>query len=329
MPLHLEEFMGEEFQGYIENVPPQRSYPLSSLLPVEQIDDIDFSWNVIEGRYAQAASITGWNASTPLRDKKELSKMFGSIAKIQHGFRLDEKEILKFHKPRSEAEKQRVVDHVYADVDELVVGVDDTEEFLRSQVLYEGTLVYEDTVNDVKIDVDFGIPAENKISATVAWSDPTSTPLDDIRAAIKQYQDANQKQKPVVMHMTSAAEANLLLNQQIRMQVYGDNGSSRLITLDDVRNVFSALGFPPYAINDDVVSLDGETTVQLLADNKVAFFGSGLGKTYLGPTQENNFRPGKFGKTKVEEDPPQQFVRVGEAAFPALARPQSIVHLTI
>lgn len=81
MPLHLDEFKRDQLQGYIENVPVAREYLLRSVMPETPTSDINFAFNVINGQYAKAASITGWNASAPLRDKRELERAFGSVAK--------------------------------------------------------------------------------------------------------------------------------------------------------------------------------------------------------------------------------------------------------
>src|SRR5699024_6708196 len=173
---------------------------------------------------------------------------FGQVAKVQHGFRLDETQLLQYNRPRSAEESNAVVDAIYTSTDDLAQGVDDIEEFMRAQVIYTGKLKYEDTENDIYIDVDFGIPSENKLPTTTAWTDTAgSTPLADLQAAVKQFQTKNQRRKPVVMHMTSATEAALLQNEQIRTQVYGSNAGGRLLTTADVQNVFSALGLPPYA----------------------------------------------------------------------------------
>jgi hypothetical protein len=330
MPLHLQEFMREEFQGYVENVPATKNYLLRRFLPNKTTKDINFAYNVINGKYAQAASITGFNASAPLRTTKDLEKAFASVAKVQHGFRLDEEQILRFNRPRDDEERDMAVDYVYTETDDLIEGVNDTEEWMRAQVLYTGALAYDDNENDVQISVDFGVPAENKITVTTVWSDPTSTPLDDIQAAVRQYQSKNNRKKPVVMHMTSATEANLLKNQNIKYQVYGNPTDQRLITRSDLQNVFSALGLPPYEINDDVVNLYGAGEVQLLADNKVVLLGDALGNTYIGPTVEKNFETGIYVVPEIKEtNPPSQAVFVGETVFPALARPQSIVIMSV
>lgn len=328
MPLHLDEFGREQLQGYIENVPVAREYLLSALMPETPTSDINFAFNVINGQYAKAASITGWNASAPLRDKKELEKAFGSVAKVQHGVRLDETELLAFNRPRTDQERAAVVDYVYDTTDDLVQGVDDIEEYMRAQVVYNGVLKYDDDENDIHIDVEFGIPTENKLPVTTAWSDPASTPLQDLQAAVKQYQANNQRRKPVVMHMTSATEALLLQNEQIRTQVYGPGNGGKLLTRSDVSNALTALGLPPFVINDDVIVV-GDDEIQLLEDSKVVLLGAELGKTYSGPTVENNYNPGKFVTPLIEQNPPGQSVIIGKAVFPALQRPKAIVIMSV
>lgn len=328
MPLRLEEFQKEAITAYVNNSPAQRDYILSALMPRQNTYDINFAYNVINGRYAESASITGWNASAPLRDKRSLEQAFGEVAKVQHGQRLDEKELLAFNRPRSDAERAAVIDYVYDLTDELSMGVDDIEEYMRAQALYNGRLVYDDDVNDIHIDVDFGVPAENKITATTLWDAAGATPLADLQAAVRQFQSQNSRRKPQVIHMNSATEAILLQNEQIRTQVYGTDNGGRLLTSNDVQNAFTALGLPNYVINDDVVMVNG-TETPLLADRKVVLLGADLGVTMLGPTVENNYEPGKFVEPKIMQDPPGQAVIVGEAVFPALQRPQGIVTLTV
>lgn len=328
MPLHLDEFQKDQLTGYVQNVPLQRDYLLRNIMPQEPVFDINFAYNVINGQYAQAASITGWNSSAPLRDKKEVEMAFGEVAKLQHQSRLDEKELLAFNRPRTNEEKAKVVEYVYDTTDGLVVGVDDTEEYLRAQAIYKGKLKFNDKQNDIHIDVDFGIPKENKIKSGKNWSDPDSTPLENIQEAVDQYKKKNQRRKPTEMHMTSKTEANLLKNDQIRVQVYGADSGKRLLTKNDLANVFSALSLPPYKVNDDVIVLDdGET--QLLEDDTVALIGSDIGKTFIGPLVENNYTPGKFVEPEILTNPPRQIITVGEAAFPALQKPQSIVLLSV
>lgn len=327
--LHLEQFQREAFQGYIENVPAARNYPLAALMPRKNINDINFAYNVINGSYGQAASVTGWNASAPLRDKKALAREFGSVAKIQHAQRLDEVQLLAFRKPRDEQEQSQALDYVYDTTDELSQGVDDTEEYLRAQAIYTGGISYHDDVNDIHIDFEFDIPAGNRIdSVTTPWSDPAATVLDDLRAAVKQYQSENQRRRPAVMHINGVTEEYLLNNAQIRNQLFGTNSNNQLMTSDGVRSVLRALSLPDYYVNDDVVVTEaGEQPY--LEDGKVVLLGNDIGQTMVGPTRENEYASGKFVLPLIEMNPPSETIIVGEAAFPAIQRPQSIVIMNV
>lgn len=331
--LDLEQFQNPEFQGYVENVPERREYILSKHLPVKTTKDRQFSYNVVNGVYAKMASITGFNASAPLRDKKQLERVYGEIAKIQDSFLLEEDEMFRFAKPRDDEERDGVIEYVYENTDDLVEAVRSTEEFMRAQALYNGALQYDDYKNDVHLSVDFGVPSDNKMTVTKAWSDPTSTPLTDIQAALEQYREANNQQDPIEMHLNRVTLQYLLRNEQIRNQLYGNNNVQQLMTRADIDAVFAALDFPPIVVNNDVVVLEDENlqpvTRKLLSDNKVVFLGTGLGNTMVGPTAEKNWESGIFVKTKITEDPPAEQVRVGETAFPALVRPQSIVILSV
>lgn len=327
MPLHLKEFQREQLQGYIENIGPEKTYALANVLPDLPTYDINFAYNVVNGEYGDSASITGWNASAPLRDKREVEKAFGQVSKVQHGIRLDEKELLAYNKPRSDGEQQQVIEYVYNETDNLSYGVDEIAEYMRAKAVYDGLLVYEDKKNDISVNVDFGIPEENKLDNTVSWAEKDSTPLNDIQNAVGQFKATNQRRKPTVMHMTSKTETLLLTNEQIRVQVLGEGGG-RLITKEDLQNTFSVLGLPPYVINDDVVIINGEEE-QLLDDNKIVLIGQDLGNTMIGPTVENDYNPGKFVLPKITFDPPGQTIIIGAALFPALKKPSAIVTMNV
>lgn len=340
MVLHLDEFQKETLTGYVENVPVQRQYLLQKFMPEETVQDINFAYNVINGAYAKAASITGWNASAPLRDRKAIEKAYGELAKLQHSYRLDEKDLFSFEKPRTPEERQAVIDGVYTDTDDLIVGVDDTKEWLRAQTLYTGGVDYSDPKNDVRIQFQFEMPAENRLVASIPWSDPTSKPLTDMQAANNQFKKTNQRRTPLEVHMTSVTEARLLQNEQIRTQIYGNSNGGRILTPADLQNVFRALKLPPYVINDDVVVMeaaeivDGQKVivdkeVQLLEDDKVVFLGDNLGSTMIGPSAEKGYATGKFANPIIHQNPPGEEVIVGETAFPAFKRPKAIVILDV
>lgn len=328
MVLHLDEFQQASFQGYVENVPPAKRYLLSEVMPSRFSYDTDFSYGIVSGKYSQAASVTAWNAGAPLRDKQGVAVAYGSVAKIQHGFRLDEKELIRFTRPRSPEERDAVVEYVYNETDDLVEGVRETEEFFRAQAIYQGRLSFSE--NDIDIDVTYDIPEANKLTATTPWATvETATPLSDLQAAVRQFKAANRGQMPREIHMSSATEANMLQNAQIKNQIYGSPTDSRILTPADLRNMFTALSIPDYVVTDEMVDV-GNGDERLLPENRVVLIGNDLGELVVGPTVEKQGQPGVYVVPEIREtNPPQQAVFVGESAFPALKRTSAIVWLDV
>lgn len=325
MPLHLDEFSREAFQGYIENVPPAKVRLLASYLPNKPIQDIKFSYNVINGKYARTASITGFNAGAPLRSKQGLEKAFGEVAKVQHGYRLDEEDLLRFNKPRSDEEQAGVVEYIYDQTDDLIEGIRDIEEWMRAQAAYKGRLVYSE--NDVEIDVDFGIPVGNKVTATVAFNQAGATPLTALQALVKTFKNANKQKNPSIFHMSETMANDIASSEQVKTHVYGSATDARIVTRDQVQSLFTSLGLPRFEIQDEMVETkDGEE--RLLPERRIVALGAtggDMGNTYQGITVENDYKAGMYVIPEIKEtNPPQQAVYVGETVFPALAKPQSV-----
>jgi hypothetical protein len=328
MPLHLEEFQREEFQGYVETVPPKRVYALSKFFPVKQVFDTEFAYNVINGSYGQMASITGWDSGAPLRDKDVLARMTGELGKVQHGYRLTEKELLMFNRPRMEQEKKQAIQSVYDNTDKLVHGVHDREEWLRARAVYNGAISY--TENDVKIDVDFKNSVANS-TVTKAWiTDVTADILGDLKTNVQLFRDRNNGELPAEMHISSGIETAFMKNSQLKTMIYGNSTDGRIITKDQVQGLFNSLDIPPYVVINESVRNETATAEKLMPDNLVVLIGADLGHTLIGPTVENNYEPGVYVIPVIQEtNPPKQEVYVGETVFPALERSSAVLRITV
>ncbi len=326
--LSLEQFKQPEFLGYVENRVLPRQYLLKAISATDTTYDIDFSYDVFTQTYAPSASITGWNSGAPLRDKQGLKTLTQEVAKIQHGFRLDEREQLKFTNPRVENERQRAIQRIYDQTDRLIEGVNDTEEWLRAQAVYNGIIVY--SKNDVRINVGFGLSA--KVTPTIPWSDRVnSTPLDDLRVAIKAYKDANAGQAPRYIDISGDVMLDLTLSTQARGALFGVN-SAMLPTREQVQSIITQIADAPITIrvNDDVVSLEGDTPTRLLEARTVALLGDQPIITVKGPTIEKGFEPGIYVLPIINQGPPpSEEVYVGESAFVGVQKPSQIYRLSV
>lgn len=335
MVLEYEDFAPETLTTFVENVVAPKTYPLESVFPEEPVDDIDFAYGIVNQTYAKAASITGFNSSAPLRSAKELEKVTGELTKLQHALYLDEKDLYKFSNPRTDAERQRIIDRTLVNVGDLAVGVRDTKEFLRALVTYDGRIQYRDPVNHTGIDITFDRPEGNDIDVAVPWTDKVnSTPLADLEVALKQYKAENGQQSPGRMSITSTTESLLKGNEEVRRQVFGSvSGGSRRLTSEDIQEALTELGLPRFTVDDSFTVMEDkngeELVIKHLSDDKVVLFASTLGKTMIGPTKEKNWATGIFAKPIVMNDPEGEKVIVGEATFPAFQNQNSTVILTI
>lgn len=336
MPLHLDEFQRQEFLGYVESVPPKKKYALAKFFPNENIFDLEFVFNVINGGYNVMASITGFDAGAPLRDKGTMARMTGELGKIQHGFHLTEKEMLSYNRPRMDAERKKVIDAIYNNTDKLIAGIYDREEWFRARVTYDGSISYAE--NDVKIVVDSraldsttGVPIDPTVVSKSWISDQTADILGDLKTAVQSFRNANGGANPTEMHISSAVETAFMKNAQLKTMVYGNATDGRIITRDNVQALFGSLDIPSYVvITDTVVTNNTGAIEKLLSDNRVVLLGEDLGHTLIGPTAEKEYEPGVYVIPVIQEtNPPKQEVYVGETVFTALERPSAVYRLTV
>ncbi|AYP68825.1 major capsid protein E [Bacillus phage vB_BpsM-61] len=327
MPLHLEEFQGEEFLGYVENVPQRKEDKLQRFLPDDTVYDTEFTYNIINGSYGKMASITAWDSGAPLRDKETLERMTAELGKVQHSYRLTEKELLMFNRPRAASEKDKAIEQVYNQTDRLVWGVYDRAKWFRAKAVYSGALTFSE--NGVDLDVDFGIPEENKLVPDTAWDNAGASPLRDIQTAVQQFKDQNNGDLPEVIHMNGTTESLMLQHDDVKAQIFGTANTSRITTPEHLQGLLSSLSLPPYEVNDDRVQGDNGME-KLIPDNRLVLLGDDLGNLMYGITVEKNYEPGIYVIPEIQEtNPPRQTVFVGASMFPALQRTSAIVYLDV
>ncbi|WP_342409830.1 major capsid protein [Paenibacillus sp. FSL R10-2778] len=327
--LSLDQFKQPQFMGYVENRILPKKYLLDAISDHDTVYDLSFDYDVFTQTYVPSASITGWNAGAPLRDKQGFKTLTQEVAKIQHGVRIDEREQLKFMNPRVQAERERAIQKVYDQTDRLIEGVRDIEEWLRAQATYGGSIVYK-SGDDVLINVSFGVSPI--VPTATAWSNrATSTPLDDLRTAVQAYKDANGGLAPVYIDMSSSVMLDITLNEQIRGAIFGVN-SSMIPNRSQVEALLAqaADATIQIRINDDQISLEGAAASRLLPVRTVALLGAQPVITVHGPTVEKGFEPGIYVVTKSDlGPPPQDEIYVGESAFVGIKQPSQIYRLSV
>lgn len=308
-------------------------YPLAAAFPTEEVEDIRNVYDIVSNQIQAAASVTGFNAAAPIKSKGQAKQAIAALTKIQNAYYLDEVEILNYRNPRTAAERQNIIDNVLIETNDLSVAVDDTKEYLRAQMAYNGKVNYQDALTQSKIEFDLDRPEENDVTVSTPWGSADAEPITDLLAAVKQYQKTNGRKKPEVISMNSTTYEKFIRSGQVKTEIFGDSTSPRIVKADDINALLNAFKLPALSIDDNVTvleNLDGTyEEKEHLQDDRVVLRAALLGSTMSGPNVENNHAKGKYVLTVINEDPHTEKTIVGEVTLPVTKNVNGTVFLDV
>lgn len=236
-----------------------------------------------------------------------------------------------------------LVDAIYNDLENLARYGLNRVELAWGDVLADGVLTINE--NGVQQQVDYGIPAANKVTAAVLWSTTaTSTPLTDLVAWYDQYVTLNGS-GPGQILMSLATARSLQKNVSLINAIKGAQTGVTNVTLEDISGLFNSYGLPPISmanVYNSSMDVDGSTTAVLPA-NKFLFLPDDLGTlgftawgtpTTVLELNANNIQVGAaaglIGIIVREEQPPfQKRTFVDGVVLPVLADPRKILVATV
>lgn len=333
MVVELKEFQTDTLRSFVENVQNPRNYRLASAFPDEQVFEDTFVFDLLSDTPVIASKVTGFDASSPIRTMGQAKQAMGHMTKIQDAFFIEETLKRKLYSPRRNTnERQVALDNAYMDIGNLAIGIDDTVEYLRSQLVYNGIVQYTDNFTQSKIQFEVDRPEGSNMGAEVPWSEDGADPFGDLKRAVKQYQTAtNSRRLPERIDIAPDVEEALLNSRYVKEALYGEDTSMRLIGSVELQSLFTRAGLPPYYVNRDTVSFEdivddgtGRGIRQIvnkpyLDNGKVVLYDNYMGATARGSVEENGtFKFGKFVQPIQEVNPPRETVIVGEAVVPQL-----------
>lgn len=334
MVLEHEAFQRASLTAFVEQAKPAKPLRLERFFPVEETEEIENIYDLINELPIVAASIIGFDAATPLRSQGQAKQAMAKLTKFSHGFHLTETMLLKYRNPRTEDEKNKVVAQTLQNTKRLSDGIDVLKEWVRANYIYRGKFEFVDPVQKIEIKFDLELPSNQKVVAGTPWSTAeTATPLTDIETAIDAYREANNGQDPAYIVMSKKTFATFKRTKQVRDELYTSGQAPRIIKDAEVQELFSSNGYPPLELEEGTVTfekLDGTLeTKPMIDDNTFVLHAADLGSTLSGPAVEKNFAKGKFAYPVVSQDPPGEKTVVGEVTLPILKNITGIVIGTV
>lgn len=326
-------------KGIVEVVDKQKLEVQDSLLnflPDENTYDQEFAYNVISTT-SQMGAMIGIGNEPPIRDRDEVARRMGSLAKYGWKDIVTENELLKLHNPRNDGEFEALKEHLIASGGTVVSELRDRINVTKAQAITTGKVSYDD--NNVKVAIDFteDIPAEHKIALTgdKAWSNSEADVIGDLIAWDKQYQDENGQQADTIF-MTRETQALLLKNTVIVNEAAGFATSGRTrVSNAELDSVLGGYGLPSITVvkktsarvkNPVTGAFDD---IVLYPEGRVIFISKGVGQFLLGPTVENNFQPGIVLQAYDKNEPIQSILRAVAMGFPIIEKPSLLLYADV
>lgn len=236
-----------------------------------------------------------------------------------------------------------LVDAIYNDLENLTRYAQNRVELAWGDVLSDGVLTISE--NGVQQQVDYGIPANQLVTAGTLWSDTVnSNPLTDLIAWYDIYVATNGSGPgQFICSLTTARQ--LQANTHLINQIKGAQTGVTNVTLEDISTLFNSYGLPTISMDsvyNSFFDVDGVTT-RPLAANKFLFLPDDLGTlgftawgtpTTVMELNANNIQvqsaEGLIGMLVREEQPPfQKRTFVDGVVLPVLADPRKILVATV
>lgn len=285
----LEEFSRKRVLAYARARIP-RNYLGPTLFPVQTGNELTFEYWKDQNLLPVMANIQAFGAEAQVASRDGATKVSGEIPPIKRKIHLDERFLLAL-KREGAGDNDAVIAKLYNDLDNMIDSCFARIEKMRMDAISTGQIVLAE--NGVVMTVDYGVPAGLKetLLGNDLWSASTTcAPIDDIIGWSDLVVDSCGI-KPERALTSNTVVANLLKSTQVRQMLYGDNGTTRAVTLEDVNGLMAQMKLPQIATYDLKVRVQAEdgtyTTMRFFPSNKFVLLPDGVtGQTLMGPTAE-------------------------------------------
>lgn len=230
---------------------------------------------------------------------------------------------------------------VFDDMGRLSESVVTRTKIAKGQVMSRGVMKIKE--NNLDMEIDFGIPAAQKISFG-DWSDPEYDIFSDIQRAVKILKD----QGKLVTHvLTSDTQIQRMRkNKYIQTAIYGNINVGRLVTMAELRSVMmEEFGFSIVSCDERYafVKADGSrASGRYFDENKVTFYTADMsgraGTGLWGPTpEETEYAAFQEALQKMyvtvtmwaTQDPVAKWTKASGMFIPVLPDPYGMVIATV
>ena len=278
----------KNIKGYYEEVTGGDIPPLGALLfPRTKQLGLDLDFIKGKGGLPVVLKPSVFDVATPLRDRVGLETLHAEMPFFKEGMLIKERDrqnLMTMLQTGNQELINLVTTKIFDDKKVLLDGGIAQEERLRMQLLTQGYIAIQH--NNVDLQYDYGMPIENYLDVSTAWSDPAAKITKDIMNWIMA-----AKKKGVVLTRAltnSKTILDMMDNTAIKAEILAKQSGAGLVTPAMVgQYIKSKLGIT-ILINDSYfIAKEGEEPTPYVPDGVFTLLPDGfLGKTVFGTTPE-------------------------------------------
>jgi len=330
---HLKDFQKPAMRGIVEaHTEDTQNAPqfIDQFMPDENTFSTTFAYDIIK-KSNHLASYIGYGAEPPVMDRDAVASKSGELAKLGIKYIATEEELMAINQARSNAEKSAVIDKLLIKATDLLDSIRKQVTVSKLQAVLTGQFTYDR--NQVKINVDYGVPEDHKFTQTgaAAWDTETGTPISDLIEWNDKYIDTNGEVADVIL-----ISRDVLRILQTNPEVVKEAGlETNRAPVSVVEEVLEGYGLPKIqVINQREITYKDEytgekKTVEYMPKYRVVFAKNNLGKYLFGPTVENEYQPGIALDVYDKMEPIQSIIRAAAAGFPIVENPFLLLYADV
>jgi hypothetical protein len=329
---HFEEFQKPVLRGLVDETVQDRENSLGdNFLPNRNVYSTEVAYDIVKtSKYI--APMIGFGSESPVVDRDAVARALrGESGKMGIKHIVTEEELLKLNQSRSEAENRGLIEALTMDGIRLVQAVQRRIDVMKMEALTKGTFSH--NKNGVKINVDFGIPAEHKVAITgTGWKDPARDIIQDLLDYTAIYENTNGFMPETIL---ISRQAFTLLTKNEGFIAESGREFARRASEADIQNTLDYHGLPRLTIvADRKVTVrnmynDGSEVIEYMPENRLVFLSQGIGEYLVAPTVENGFEPGIVLMARDQDVPIMSTLEAVAAGFPAVQNPFLIFHADV
>jgi hypothetical protein len=338
----VEDTFGIDYLGFIEEIDEPQNYIGDAFIPTKNEYDYDWVYHIFDNTVAMAKIMARGDAETPIIGGPAVKKVAGSVAPFGQKFEVNKAVLNKIFNPRNDSELKSNLRQILDESARNVRSAQARREWLRWQVLTNGSITISDNDSNDIISVDFGVPTGHQYAVADlegdAWNGTAPKPLSDLITMCEKYYDTNDEM-PTDIIMRRAQLKQVIGSGEVASE-FSDNATR--VSLEMVNDYLASLGYPEISAYDEFVYTEDSDTGRpgtptylvpagkvVLAKRSIGQEIKDLGRLVMGPVSENNFQPGIFTTMYDQVDPVKYFHFMKAEMWPAIYNPDFVFFATV